>query len=204
MQVIMTARLALDMGTPIYGILGLTTTATDKIGRSVPAPGQGVLTTARENPGKFPSPLLDISYRRRQLDLRKKQIKQWQESELMYLQEEAAAMKSQAGFGFDEKEYMQDRAEHIEREVIRQTKDAQYSLGNNFWRKDPRIAPLRGALATWGLTIDDLGVASFHGTSTVANDKNESEVICKQMQHLGRKKGNALMGIFQKYLTGSS
>ena len=202
MQVIMTARLALDMGTPIYGILGLTTTATDKIGRSVPAPGQGVLTTARENPGKFPSPLLDMSYRRRQLDLRKKQIKQWQESELMYLQEEADAMKSQAGFGFDEKEYMQDRAEHIEREVIRQTKEAQYSLGNNFWRKDPRIAPLRGALATWGLTVDDLGVASFHGTSTVANDKNESEVICKQMQHLGRKKGNALMGIFQKYLTG--
>jgi hypothetical protein len=28
----MTARLALDMGVPIYGILGLTTTATDKIG----------------------------------------------------------------------------------------------------------------------------------------------------------------------------
>jgi fatty acid synthase subunit alpha len=202
MQVIMSARLALDMGTPIYGILGLTTTATDKIGRSVPAPGQGVLTTARENPGRFPSPLLDIKYRKRQLDLRKKQIKAWQESELMYLQEEVAAMKTQAGFGFDESEYMQDRAEHIEREVKRQEKDAQYSLGNNFWRQDPRIAPLRGALATWGLTIDDLGVASFHGTSTVANDKNESEVLCKQMKHLGRKKGNALMGIFQKYLTG--
>jgi len=202
MQVIMTARLALDMGTPIYGILGLTTTATDKIGRSVPAPGQGVLTTARENPGKFPSPLLDIKYRRRQLDLRKKQIKSWQESELMYLQEEVAAMKAQAGFGFNESEYMQDRAEHIEREVKRQERDAQYSLGNNFWKQDPSIAPLRGALATWGLTIDDLDVASFHGTSTVANDKNESEVLCKQMKHLGRKKGNALMGIFQKYLTG--
>ena len=44
-------------------------------------------------------------------------------------------------------------------------------LGNSFWKQDPRIAPLRGALATWGLTIDDLGVASFHGTSTVANDR---------------------------------
>ena len=202
MQVIMTARLALDMGTPIYGVLGLTTTATDKTGRSVPAPGQGVLTTARENPGKFPSPLLDIKYRKRQLDLRKKQIKSWQESELMYLQEEVAAMKAQADFGFNESEYMQDRADHIEREAKRQEKDAQYSLGNNFWRQDPRIAPLRGALATWGLTIDDLDVASFHGTSTVANDKNESDVLCKQMKHLGRKKGNALMGIFQKYLTG--
>jgi fatty acid synthase subunit alpha len=61
---------------------------------------------------------------------------------------------------------------------------------------------IRGALATWGLTIDDLDVASFHGTSTVANDKNESDVICQQMRHLGRKKGNALLGIFQKYLTG--
>lgn len=201
MQVIMTAQLALDMGVPIYGILGLTATATDKIGRSVPAPGQGVLTTARETPSQFPSPLLDIKYRRRQLELRRSQIKQWQESELLYLQEEVAAMKSQ-GSSFNESDYMQDRVGHIEREAIRQEKDATFSLGNNFWKQDSRIAPLRGALATWGLTIDDLGVASFHGTSTVANDKNESDVICQQMKHLGRKKGNALLGIFQKYLTG--
>lgn len=201
MQVIMDAQLALDMGVPIYGVLGFTATATDKIGRSVPAPGQGVLTTAREQPGKYPSPLLDIKYRKRQMELRRKQIRNWQESELMYLQEEAAAMKSQTD-EFDETEFMEDRAGHIEREAKRQEKDALYSLGNNFWKQDPRIAPLRGALATWGLTIDDLDVASFHGTSTVANDKNESDVICQQMKHLGRKKGNALLGIFQKYLTG--
>lgn len=201
MQVIMDAKLALDMGVPIYGVLGFTATATDKIGRSVPAPGQGVLTTAREQPSKFPSPLLDIKYRKRQMDLRRKQIKSWQESELMYLQEEVAAMK-QSGSEFNETDYMEDRANHIEREAERQVKDAQQSFGNNFWKQDSRIAPLRGALATWGLTIDDLDVASFHGTSTVANDKNESDVICQQMKHLGRKKGNALMGIFQKHLTG--
>ena len=201
MQVIMTAQLALDMGVPIYGIVALTATATDKTGRSVPAPGQGVLTTARETPSKFPSPLLDIGYRRRQLDMRKSQIKQWHESELMYLQDEVAAMKSQ-GTEFNESDYMQDRAEHIKREATRQEKEAMYSLGNNFWKQDSRIAPLRGALATWGLTIDDLNVASFHGTSTVANDKNESDVLCQQMSHLGRKRGNALLGIFQKYLTG--
>ncbi|WPH02875.1 Hypothetical protein R9X50_00574300 [Acrodontium crateriforme] len=201
MQVIMDAKLALDMGVPIYGILGFTATATDKIGRSVPAPGQGVLTTAREQPSKFPSPLLDIKYRKRQMDLRRKQIKNWQESELVFLQEEVAAMKSQGG-EFNESEYMEDRAAHIEREARRQEKEALNGLGNNFWKQDSRIAPLRGALATWGLTIDDLGVASFHGTSTVANDKNESDVICQQMKHLGRKKGNALLGIFQKYLTG--
>lgn len=110
-------------------------------------------------------------------------------------------MKSQ-GSTFNESDYMQDRIGHIGREAIRQEKDATFSLGNNFWKQDSRIAPLRGALATWGLTIDDLGVASFHGTSTVANDKNESDVICQQMKHLGRKKGNAVLGIFQKYLTG--
>ncbi|KAF7593041.1 3-oxoacyl-[acyl-carrier-protein] synthase [Aspergillus hancockii] len=202
MQLIMSAQLALDMGVPIHGVIALTTTATDKIGRSVPAPGQGVLTTARENPGKFPSPLLDIKYRRRQLDLRRKQIKEWQESELLYLQEEIDAMKAQSPESFDVSDYLQERAQHIEREAVRQEKDAQFSLGNNFWKQDSRIAPLRGALATWGLTVDDIGVASFHGTSTVANDKNESDVICQQMKHLGRKKGNAVLGIFQKYLTG--
>ncbi|KAI2635524.1 fatty acid synthase subunit alpha [Xylaria nigripes] len=199
-QVIMTAKLALDMGLPIYGILALTTTASDKIGRSVPAPGQGVLTTAREAPGKFPSPLLDIKYRRRQIELRKKQIRNWKESEYEYLYEELAAMKAQGQF--DEKEYTQERAVHIEKEAERQEKEALRSFGNNFWKQDTTIAPLRGCLATWGLTIDDLGVASFHGTSTKANDKNESSVICQQLRHLGRQKGNALMGIFQKYLTG--
>lgn len=200
-QVIMTAKLALDMGVPIHGILALTTTASDKIGRSVPAPGQGVLTTARENAGKFPSPLLDIKYRRRQIELRKKQIKQWQANELEFLAEEVEAIKSQ-GEQFDEKSFTADRVNHIEKEAQRQEKEVLRSFGNNFWKQDTNIAPLRGALATWGLTIDDLGVASFHGTSTKANDKNESSVICQQLEHLGRKKGNAVLGIFQKYLTG--
>jgi fatty acid synthase subunit alpha, fungi type len=200
-QVIMTAKLALDMGVPIQGIVALTTTASDKIGRSVPAPGQGVLTTARENAGKFVSPLLDIKYRRRQIELRTKQIRQWQESEIEYLADEINAMKA-SGESFDEKAYAADRTHHIEKEAARQEKEVLRSLGNNFWKNNPAIAPLRGALATWGLTIDDLGVASFHGTSTKANDKNESSVICQQLRHLGRKKGNAVLGIFQKYLTG--
>lgn len=201
-QIIMTAQLALDMGVPIYGVLALTTTASDKIGRSVPAPGMGVLTTAREHAGKFPSPLLDIKYRRRQIELRKKQVARWKESELEFLADEVAAMKAQSDATFDEKAYLADRANHIEKEAVRQEKDVLRSLGNNFWNGDTSIAPLRGALATWGLTIDDLDVASFHGTSTKANDKNESSVICQQLSHLGRTKGNAVLGIFQKYLTG--
>lgn len=201
LQIIMTAQLALDMGVPIYGILAMTTTASDKIGRSVPAPGQGVLTSAKEHAGKFPSPLLDIDYRRRQINHRRRQIKQWRESELEFLYDEVEAMKAQGG-DFDAQAYLQDRTAHVEKEATRQEKDMLRSLGNNFWKNDPSIAPLRGALATWGLTIDDLQVASFHGTSTKANDKNESSVICQQLRHLGRTEGNAVMGIFQKYLTG--
>ncbi|KXX77518.1 Fatty acid synthase subunit alpha [Madurella mycetomatis] len=201
-QVIMTAKLALDMGVPIYGILALTTTASDKIGRSVPAPGQGVLTTAREHRGKFASPLLDMKYRRRQIERRTKQIQNDREVELQYLADEAEALKAEGRSQAEIEEYVADRARHVEKEAERQTKEVLRSYGNNFWKSDPSIAPLRGALATWGLTIDDLGVASFHGTSTKANDKNESSVICQQLAHLGRKKGNAVLGIFQKYLTG--
>ncbi|KAK4192396.1 fatty acid synthase subunit alpha [Podospora australis] len=201
-QVIMTAKLALDMGVPIHGILALTTTASDKIGRSVPAPGQGVLTTAREHAGKFPSPLLDIKYRRRQIERRTRQIQGDKEAELQYLADEAEALKAEGRSRSEIEEYIADRAKHVEKEAERQTREVLRSFGNNFWKQDPTIAPLRGALATWNLTIDDLGVASFHGTSTKANDKNESSVICQQMEHLGRKKGNAVLGIFQKYLTG--
>lgn len=68
--------------------------------------------------------------------------------------------------------------------------------------QDQTIAPLRRALAVWGLTIDDIGVASFHGTSTVANDKNESSAFNAQFEHLGRSKGNCCFVIAQKWLTG--
>lgn len=201
-QVIMTAKLALDMGVPIHGILALTTTASDKIGRSVPAPGQGVLTTAREHPGKYQSPLLDIKYRRRQIERRTKQVQDDKEAELQYLADEAEALKAEGRPQSEIAEYIADRARHAEKEAERQTKEVLRSYGNNFWKSDPSIAPLRGALATWNLTVDDLDVASFHGTSTKANDKNESSVICQQLAHLGRTKGNAVLGIFQKYLTG--
>ncbi|KAF3939635.1 hypothetical protein ABW19_dt0203534 [Dactylella cylindrospora] len=202
-QVLMNAKLALEMGVPIYGIVALTATATDKTGRSIPAPGRGIMTTAREAPSRFPSPLLDIKYRKRQLEARKAQIKAWTESELLYLQDEVAALRASGQLeGINEREYMDDRAKHIEREAKRQESDALSSWGNDFWRNDPRIAPLRGALATWGLTIDDLDVASLHGTSTVANDKNESQSLNDMLGHLGRSKGNALLAVCQKYLTG--
>ncbi|CAR31007.1 ZYRO0E07766p [Zygosaccharomyces rouxii] len=199
LQVIMNADLALKMGVPIYGIVGLTATATDKIGRSVPAPGKGILTTAREHHGelKFPSPLLNIKYRKRQLVNRQKQIKEWVENELELLGIESEGVPTEL-----RQVFYAERTEEIKREASKQLKSAQAQWGNEFYKSDPRIAPIRGALATYGLTVDDLGVASFHGTSTKANDKNESATINEMMKHLGRSEGNPVMGVFQKYLTG--
>ncbi|KAJ2302301.1 fatty acid synthase alpha subunit Lsd1 [Coemansia sp. RSA 2706] len=182
---LMSAATAIELGAPIYGIVAMTSTATDKEGRSVPAPGKGVLTSAREAPGAKPAsslPILDIEYRRRQLQLRQLQIREWacQERELL----------------------SSDQHAFIDAEAKRQQQEALDTWGNNFWKRNPHISPLRGALAAWGLTVDDIAVASFHGTSTKANDKNESEIIERQFRHLGRTPGNVVFSVCQKYLTG--
>ncbi|EGV60278.1 3-oxoacyl-[acyl-carrier-protein] synthase [Yamadazyma tenuis] len=206
-QVVMSADLAIKMGVPIYGILAMSATASDKIGKSVPAPGKGILTTAREYHGdlKFPSSKLNIKYRARQLKNRLAQIESWRESEIDYLYEEAELAKESYN-DFEEEfvveEFLAERSEEIDREAKRQIADAKRQWGNDFYKSDPRIAPLRGAMATFGLTIDDLGVASFHGTSTKANDKNETLTVHSMMKHLGRTEGNPVYGVFQKFLTG--
>ena len=65
-QILMPASLAVKLGVPIRGIVAHTSTATDREGRSVPAPGQGILTTAKEAHGMREStPLLSLEYRRR-------------------------------------------------------------------------------------------------------------------------------------------
>jgi fatty acid synthase subunit alpha, fungi type len=56
----------------------------------------------------------------------------------------------------------------IEQEAVAQEKQAIGTYGM-LEGSDPSIAPLRRALAVWGLTADDIGVVSIHGTSTVAN-----------------------------------
>ncbi|KAE9298711.1 Fatty acid synthase subunit alpha [Phytophthora rubi] len=185
-QLLMDAQLALEMGLPIYGIVALTSTATDKNGRSVPAPGQGILTTAREvsSDNSKPSPLLDVEFRRCQFDDELESIEKW------YAREKASANGDQS------------RAAFIERRRLRKVRAAQATWGESFYHGEMDIAPLRGALSVWNLDIDDLGAASFHGTGTKANDKNESEVTHKQMAHLGRSAGNPLPVICQKNLTG--
>jgi phosphopantetheine--protein transferase-like protein len=197
-QIVMQAKLAVEMGCPIYGVIGLTNTAMDKEGRSVPAPGQGILSTAREIKHDFPSQRLNLSYRRRQLDYRKKQIAAWVEYEHENLDREANEIKDP----IKSKSFVIERMAIIELEVKRQQQEALEMWGTGNFKNDPTISPLRGALATFGLNIDDVGVVSFHGTSTTANDKNESEVTNKQLIHLGRTRGNGCPVIAQKWLTG--
>ncbi|KAF5864592.1 hypothetical protein ETB97_007150 [Aspergillus alliaceus] len=195
-QVITSARLALDLGLPIHGVVAWVGTASDKTSRSVPAPGQGILTNAREKPNKFPSPLLDIDYRKRRLESRLKQILESVEIEVQMLEEQIANQ------GNISKEEFQDHLDFVEAEAQRQRKEALNTFGNEFWKNETSISPVRGALAIFGLTIDDLDFVSLHGTSTVMNDKNEPDVLETQMRHLGRMPGNPLFAISQKYLTG--
>lgn len=201
LQVLTSAKLAIDMGLPIYGVIALTQTASDKIGRSIPAPGQGLLSVVREESSVLPSPLLDVRYRRQLLEHRLEQIARDDEFKLALLQRQLAKgsfeIPSEVAM-----EFSRERISSIQAEAKVQRQEALYTYGNHFWKGDHRISPLRGALATWGLTVDDLDIASFHGTSTTVGDKNELKVIQQQLSHLGRTKGSPVIGIFQKYLTG--
>jgi fatty acid synthase subunit alpha, fungi type len=106
--------------------------------------------------------LLNVDYRARQLSFRRKQISEWMESERTLLQEEIKVDKQL------EETYIASRLAAIEQEATRQEKDA-IAMYGMLEGSDPNVAPLRRALAVWGLTADDIGVLSIHGTSTVAN-----------------------------------
>ncbi|ETN41092.1 uncharacterized protein HMPREF1541_03027 [Cyphellophora europaea CBS 101466] len=200
-QIVTSATVALEMGLPIYGVVALTRTAMDKAGRSIPAPGRGILGSAIQKLGKYDSPLMNAAYRKRALDHRRQQAVDMRELQLSYLEEEITSLREQDPSA-DVEGYRQQRINSIELDAKRDLKDALNQYGNNFWTHDSRIAPIRGALAVWGLTIDDIDVVSFHGTSTRANEKNEAAVINEQFKHLGRRKGNLVPGMFQKSITG--
>jgi fatty acid synthase subunit alpha len=219
-QLLTTARLAIDMGLPIRGVVALTHMASDGIGRSVPSPGKGILTIATEKrnagmPG-FESPLLDINHRRARLALRLRQIDEKREAELFRLHEwllqqqhekpqPSTAPSSDTAAArpkLSPAEYAQRCRAEITNDAARARRDAQNMYGNQFWKHDDSISPLRGALAVWGLTVDDLSVASLHGTSTKLNDINETAVVQAQLAFLGRTQGNALPCCLQKGLVG--
>jgi fatty acid synthase subunit alpha len=193
MQLVTSASLALEMGLPIHGIVALVEGASDKIGRSIPAPGQGIMTNVRETTWTREPPILDLKLRRRLRDMRMHQIDESARAGQQYITE---AYTSHSPVEIEE------LTQEVSRDAERQKRDVLFALGNNFWKDDTRISPMRGALATWGLTADDLGVASMHGTSTKKNDENETRVLHAQLQKLGRTPGNPILAVCQKYLTG--
>lgn len=166
----------------------MTHTASDKEGRSVPAPGKGLLTSAREVRSDIANPLLDFSYRKERLERELEEINKWVVREVDELKSRGYSAESSAAFA---------------QEQGKLKKKAAYNTWTyNFHSDNDTISPLRGALAAFGLTPDDIGVASFHGTGTEANDLNESEVLHTQLTHLLRRKGDPVLSIFQKSLTG--
>lgn len=200
-HIVMNAKTALELGAPIRGILAFTSTSTDKAGRSVPAPGRGALTVARQVPSKHPSLILDVAYRSRQLSFRRSQISQWLSHEHAQLQEEIAYRKVEGETIEDD--FFSARVANIEAEAVRQEKDALAMYGM-LEGSDPHIAPLRRALAVWGLTADDIGVLSIHGTSTNANEENETRIWNDIFTTISRTPGNAVPIVAQKSLLGHS
>ncbi|KAM4065476.1 fatty acid synthase subunit alpha [Hirsutella rhossiliensis] len=200
-QIVTSASVALQMGLPIHCVVALTRTAMDKAGRSIPAPGRGLIGAAAQKQAKYDSPLMSMAYRRRALRLRMQQAAEMRELHLSYMDDDIAQLKRQ-GYVFDDGEYRQQRLASIENDAKRDHKESLNLYGNQFWYHDSRISPIRGALAVWGLTVDDIDVVSFHGTSTKANERNEAAVINEQFKHLGRKKGNVVPVVCQKSLTG--
>ncbi|KAI8628147.1 thiolase-like protein [Xylariaceae sp. FL1651] len=205
-QVLTSAELAMQMGLPIFGVVAYTSMAADKASRSVPAPGKGVLTNARELHSmskQLRLPLLDLNHRRKLLGLRKKQIADWRANSTALIYDELLTKDLTEE---ERNQYYQESVADIEMEARKQLAEATFNLGNQFWKEDreQRISPIRGSLAVFGLDVDDISVASLHGTSTVQNDLNETLVIEEQMRHLGRRDGNLLPCVCQKWLTGHS
>ena len=191
--------------------------AADKISRSVPAPGQGLLTFARESPEASHSSLLNVDYRREQLEASLSQLVPTNDYKSALTFTSGLITPSASSDEFDS-EYSDSISVNYDlvksmmssSRAIAETSDVTLNAkannirrqwGNQFRSQQPEISPLRASLAVWGLSIDDLNIASLHATSTKANDLNEPDVINKQMKHLGRK-GAPLLAISQKSVTG--
>merc|ERR1740117_1332482 len=194
-HVLMAGDLAVEMGVPIYAVLGLVHTAMDKEGRSVPAPGKGVLTVVSESSAAKYAPTLQISYRRAQLQAELAGIDTWKAASQTVVDNRSSGLELEEG-------EIHQRQQAMDEEHQRLVAAAKKKWGTEWWKGHDSISPLRGALSTWGLTVDDIGLASCHGTSTKLNDQNESDILNSEMEMLGRTEGNPLFVVTQKWLTG--
>ncbi|KAJ2559619.1 fatty acid synthase alpha subunit Lsd1 [Coemansia sp. RSA 1933] len=175
--ILMSASAALECGAPVYAVLAHSASATDKQGVSLPAPGKGIMTTAAQQQNSITDlPILDLDYRCQQLAAANSAI-------------DALASATSPSM--------------VAPHIATMQRAAVDAWGCDFWRSHRSdISPLRGSLSAWGLTIDDIGLASMHATGTVANDMTETHVLDRQMAHLGRSRGLPVPAVAQKWLTG--
>ncbi|PYH86834.1 hypothetical protein BO82DRAFT_397400 [Aspergillus uvarum CBS 121591] len=190
-QILASADVALDMGLPIYGVVAYNQLASDQIGRSIPAPGKGILTAAREGIGAQSSPLLDFRFRRSNFD-----------REVACIQQHHLSQKPTREYSLSKSVESRPEDTRTEQLVNLRIRDTQQRWANNIRLQDSSISPVRAALATWGLTVDDIGVVSMHGTSTKANEVNEGDVINTQMHHWAAAGAWQLHGCMQIFRDG--
>ncbi|ORX66584.1 hypothetical protein DL89DRAFT_286290 [Linderina pennispora] len=186
--VVMSASAAIEIGAPIYGVVALTETATDKQGHNIGAPGRGILSTAREIHSQPCSDMLDFNYRKRGLQQEHMHI----DRAMRYKRQKLNGCGASPG----------NQVAQSTGDAHRRRMAATDVWNTEFWKGCSDISPVRGALATWGLTADDIGMLSFHGTSTRLNDINEASVINKLLAHSGRTPGYPAPVVSQKWLTG--
>ncbi|KDR66856.1 hypothetical protein GALMADRAFT_216743 [Galerina marginata CBS 339.88] len=92
--------------------------------------------------------------------------------------------------------------EAVEQEYVSTPKKDALALYGMLEGSDAHVAPLRRALAVWGLTADDIGVLSIRGTSTGAKEENETRIWNDVFATISRSPGNAVPIIAQKSLIG--
>ncbi|KAH6996912.1 hypothetical protein EDB80DRAFT_651672 [Ilyonectria destructans] len=199
-QVVTSASLALEMGLPIYGVVAMTHMAADKIGRSIPAPGRGLLTAAKQAVTGHPCAFMDPKTRAKRIRTSLGHVERQGEADIEEIEIEVEALASQ-GFIVSAVE-TQARIDSIKHAVELEKKAVLRELGSNYWRNDPGISPITGALSVFGLGIQDITFASLHGTATKLNDFNECATLDLQLRHLGRHPGNPVFTIAQKSVVG--
>lgn len=111
-QVLMSAKTAIELGASIYGVVAYTSTTTDNACRSIPAPDK--------HPSKFPR--LTLEYRKRQLVSRRKQISDWLENEIKILK--STVSHPEAGGTPMSPEDVSEQYALIEGEVKRQKRNS--------------------------------------------------------------------------------
>lgn len=196
-QVLTSASLALEMGLPIYGIVAMTHMASDKLGRSAPAPGRGILTAAKQ-----PRTLSGGAKGLMNPALRSKLVRAAVNDIETRNRAQVEAITANNGIvtakDDEDNACIQSlkAAAEIEKKAVRR------ALGQDYWKNNPGISPIAGSLSVFGLTVDDITFASLHGTATKLNDVNECATLDHQMRHLGRRNGNPLFTIAQKSIIG--